>query len=58
MEEFCKASSRVVIPEPFMDGGDVIKACDSFFNEVIAVDEDVMDSVTIAAVGAIGSITG
>ena len=58
MEEFREVSSRIVIPEPFVDGGDVIKACDTFFNEVIAVDEDVMDSVTIAAVRAIGSITG
>ena len=58
MEEFCEASSGIVVLEPFMDGGDVIKTCDAFFDEVIAVNEDVMDGITITAVGAIGSVTG
>jgi uncharacterized protein YggL (DUF469 family) len=58
VEEFREAGSGVMVSEPFVDGGDVIKACDAFVDEVIAVDEDVMDGVLITAVGAICSVTG
>jgi hypothetical protein len=58
VEEFREASSGVMVSEPFMDGRDVIKTCDAFFDEVVAVDQDMVDGVTIAAIGAVGSVSG
>jgi hypothetical protein len=57
VEEFRETSSRIVIPEPFMDRGHKDIACDSFFDKVMAVNEDMMYGVSITAVGAISPIT-
>ena len=58
MEEFRKVSSRFVISEPFMNRRGIIKAYYTFVDEVVAVDQYVVDSVAIAAIGAVSSVSG